>query len=487
MNRVGALASGYVAMLVAILQGVITAYLLAKYLPISEYGAWAQFRALSGLATTFFSLNLGHAYLRFAPAASPTERVCIFRTVVITQLIVATLGWLLFLPLSSGLSMWLFERPELSLFLFLYPITILAIFQVQSSNGLIVQQRPTVSYSLNTLSRIASIIGIAIAAYFVGTLFGVLWALLSVNALTAVVVTTVARKSWGSGRVNFSALFPLLKFALPLFPVQLSLWICTSSDRFFLKYYSGLEMVAQYSLIYAFAGMIHIIYSAVSAMFLETLVRRYSEEHWHKLSSGFVMAVRWYWAIGLSLCVAVFVGARGLITLIATHDYLFAGAEWVAINIAVGSFLFGLYQIYSRLYDLEKRTIEIGTMWVVAALLNLVLNALLIPRYDMLGAAIATALAYGTTLILALWRRPQFIDFPLPKRRMLAYTIGIAILIWAANGLQSHSDFRDILAAGVIATAAFVLAMLLRLIRYQDVQSFLAQPSIPGEQQDADR
>jgi O-antigen/teichoic acid export membrane protein len=58
--------------------------------------------------------------------------------------------------------------------------------------------------------------------------------------------------------------------------------------------------------------------------------------------------------------------------------------------LAQAGLLFGLHAITMQILVLEKKTGITGTIWIVAAILNLGLNVIFVPRIGILGAAATT-------------------------------------------------------------------------------------------------
>ena len=95
--------------------------------------------------------------------------------------------------------------------------------------------------------------------------------------------------------------------------------------------------------------------------------------------------------------------------------------------------------------------------WVItgaAALLNLVLNVILIPPYGMIGAAISTVAAYTAMFLAMAWRAQGIFHVPYQWRR-------IAMLTGAAAGLYALGKaVHAPLAVAAALTASYPLVLL---------------------------
>ena len=72
----------------------------------------------------------------------------------------------------------------------------------------------------------------------------------------------------------------------------------------------------------------------------------------------------------------------------------------VFIWISIGIYLLGLTQLYSLYLFYHRKTKHIAVVSFSCALLNVILNFLMIPDYGILGAAIATVISYGIYFLL---------------------------------------------------------------------------------------
>ncbi len=92
--------------------------------------------------------------------------------------------------------------------------------------------------------------------------------------------------------------------------------------------------------------------------------------------------------------------AKQLLTIFSTPE-IAAHSYQVVPLVAVGFLLFGASVTIPILF-LKKKTIISGTIWITAALLNLGLNFIFIPKFGITGAAITTLIAYTTIFTLSI-------------------------------------------------------------------------------------
>ncbi|RMG00335.1 MAG: hypothetical protein D6741_06995 [Planctomycetota bacterium] len=99
---------------------------------------------------------------------------------------------------------------------------------------------------------------------------------------------------------------------------------------------------------------------------------------------------------------AVFVTVVGRILIVAWYGSDFAPAAEPLGYIAVGIVMMSLYVLLSRNFtSRDKQRINIIAAYLALAG-NLVLNCILIPRYGIVGAAVATMISYSASALLLL-------------------------------------------------------------------------------------
>ena len=457
LSRLRGPLAAYGSTLATLIFSLGSAALLTRTLSTEEYGVWSQFRVVSGLAMTALSLNLGHGFLRFGAGATPARRAEIFSYIVGAQVALVTLGLLVVLPFSDALGEMAFGRTGVLLWLGVGAWALLTLVQVQLVNSLLMQTRASRAYGLLTAYRLLTLV--ALGALFIWPSVE-LAVLISVSMLLLVglALGLSARGELGWPRLGLGPIRELLAFCLPLLPVQLAMWVVASSDRFFIKHHAGLEEVGRYALVYTFALLIPTLYGAVSGIFMTAIVRWYEREEYERVGAAVSWAMRAYVAVGGAMLLGLFVGARPIITWLSKAEYAFEGVEQVALSVGIGGFLFGLFQILTRLYDLAKRPWIISGIWVSAMLLNLVLNALWIPSMGALGAALATAESYGVTFTLAWSLRPRAVALRPAVGSVAIYLLGLGGLSWAAGWLLGEDASLVVIFS--VATAAGALALL---------------------------
>ncbi|MGX7667811.1 lipopolysaccharide biosynthesis protein [Flavobacterium pedocola] len=138
------------------------------------------------------------------------------------------------------------------------------------------------------------------------------------------------------------------------------------------------------------------------------------------------------------------------VILIGNSDY------WEAMKVVpliiLANFFLGIYTSLSVWYKLIDKT-KIGAyISVVGAVITLVLNYLLIPKFSYMGSAVATLAAYGSMMFISYYLGNKYYPIPYDKKRIFGY-LGVSTLL---AGLSFYVDiFRESYIFGIVAMLIF--------------------------------
>ncbi|HID12177.1 MAG TPA: hypothetical protein EYP17_12925, partial [Candidatus Latescibacteria bacterium] len=182
----------------------------------------------------------------------------------------------------------------------------------------------------------------------------------------------------------------MLRFGLPLLPASLAIWILTWSDRYLLRLLTNYSEVGLYDVAYKFGMIVNMVLvtpfrTAWLPFLFSVRDNPDSERIYGTVLTYFLIA-----AMALFLLLSLF--SREIVRLLTTPDYL--PAHRAIPLIALGYLCYGVYYIVDAGVLLEGKTQFYPLITGAGAALNVGLNLWLIPRFGMMGAALATLIAY---------------------------------------------------------------------------------------------
>lgn len=220
---------------------------------------------------------------------------------------------------------------------------------------------------------------------------GYLLATILSDFLSAVSMFVVARlyRYLNFGKTNLSLLKDMLRYSIPMIPATACWWITNVSDRFMVSYMISKSANGLYSVSYKIPTLINLVSSVFSdAWQISAVTHNNSPEQANFFSN-----------IYASFTSVMFLGASGLILLckpimaVMVADSYYVAWKYVPILVIATVYAcFGTF--LGSVYVVEKKSNMILTTAAAGAVVNITLNAILIPKIGPNGAAIATMVSY---------------------------------------------------------------------------------------------
>ncbi len=318
-------------------------------------------------------------------------------------------------------------------------------------------QQKSVNFLVVSLIRLVCSLGLNI--YFIVGLHKGVWGILLSNLIvSALFAFGMCFDLYRLAGIHFSIekLRKLLSFGVPLLPSSVGMFVLVFSDRFFLKHYATLDEVGVYSLAYKFGMGLAVLLNSPFGLAWQPQVFELAKHEnaprvYARLASIFEF-------VSLSLALLLIVGADLFIRIATPRTYWGAAA---IVPIIVGAYFFdgikGFFQIGMLI---KNETKYIGYATFGAALVNVVLNLLLIPRFHAFGAAIATVVCY---FVLSCGLYPfsqRLYHIPFATGRMIRLALVFALGSVVAVSIRPPSiavniGLKTLLVVGFVAFAWF--------------------------------
>jgi len=325
------------------------------------------------------------------------------------------------------------------------------------------EERPLSYVTLTVGLAVTTIaLSLGLVVLFKGGARGYLLGGLIANLIFVVpyVVVTMRRISW---TVRRSTAMAALAYSLPLVPHAAASWVLDLSDRALLTHFVSLADVGIYSLGYQLGSAISLVVVAFNTEWTPFLFQRLAQNSVDVARISRLATYYWYALVWVVLGVALFGG-------VAVHYLVapsYAGATVVIPWVALGGLLNGAYIIPVTFLFWHKATSRIPVITLVAGTVNVLCNLWLIPRVGMIGAAWATAIAYGVMLWIC-WLFAQRV-FPFPYEYGYAFRMLIVGMVLFVIGDQFALTGAGILGRAVCWLALPAAAVLVGAISSDDL------------------
>ena len=237
-----------------------------------------------------------------------------------------------------------------------------------------------------------------------------------------------------------------LHFGLPMVFHLLSHQVLGQSDRLMMKWFSiPSSEIGIYSFFYSFVAILTMILNALNTSWCPFLYDDLAKENYDVLNKK----VGHYVQIFATMCIGFLLVSREVMKIFANSEF-WPGAPIVPILVlVVYCTFFYQFAVNYEFFCEKPKYVAIGT--VSAAIMNIILNLIMIPKWGMYGAALATLLSYVMlaalhTVIVNVWNMKHY---PLSIRPVV---IGLMLVILGCIGYYFLADLlviRWVLAAGI--------------------------------------
>ena len=175
-----------------------------------------------------------------------------------------------------------------------------------------------------------------------------------------------------------------IKYNLPLIPYYLSMVLLNSSDKIMIQKIYGYEETAIYSIAYSISMMIFIVSGALNLAIQPWLFKKIKNNENKKNTSFIKIATV---LVSVCCCMAVIV-APELIEIFGGKNYI--TAIWVMPPLILSVFVMFIYQQFVNVLFYYKNTKTILLVSIFSAILNIILNSIIIPIYGFIAAGYTT-------------------------------------------------------------------------------------------------
>jgi len=410
--------------------GFVMLPVYSRFLTPVEYGILALTSVAINFVAALASLGINSGLIRFYFDYTEKKDK--------DQVVVSSLIFSFLASAAFAAILWLFSGPVSSVVfdfdkgqLYLRLILLIAVADTGVATCLAVlraEERPA-TYSVMTVLRLMLTFSLNIVFVVVlkRNVQGILEAeLISgvVCYLTALLIVTRGKAfsfSWVKTR-------QVLSYGVPLVPGNVASLVMTLSDRYFLKHFATLQDVGLYSVGYRIAAALRIAFIepfriAWPPYMFSVLDKSDAKEIYKTVLVYFTFVCVW-----AGLFLSAF--AREALMLLATPAY-YPGYKVVPL-LALSYILLGMCSILVAGIQISNKTKYASYSFMAAAGVSLGMNFLLVPRFGMMGAAVASVTAYATLnfLYFAISQRLYYIAHEF-RRILLSLVSGIAIYVIA--------------------------------------------------------
>jgi O-antigen/teichoic acid export membrane protein len=296
-------------------------------------------------------------------------------------------------------------------------------------------------------------LGLALNVLFIAVLrfgiMGMLWSSLLVASLQTLVLSAWMMHAVGM-RFESRTLKDLLAFGAPLMLANVSLFVLNFADRFFLQHFHSLEIVGVYAVGYKFAYMLnYLLVQPFAVMWQGRMFIIHKEPNYEET---FSRIGTWFSLVLIYAGLLLAVLSPEIVRVMVGQS--FSASRDVIPIVALSYVLYGLGYYAQLGLFLSGGTRVLGGIGGVAAAVNITANYVLIPRFGALGAAWATALAFGFLAVVTYFLAQRAFPLPLAAGKTVIL-LATSVALFITVQIVAPSNFVAGLAVKLAALVVF--------------------------------
>lgn len=217
--------------------------------------------------------------------------------------------------------------------------------------------------------------------------------------------------------INKNKIKELLKYSLPMIPNSLSWWIVHVSDRTVVSFFLGVAYNAVYAIACKFSSILNSIFNIFNMSWQETTSLHIDDKDKDIFFSNMINKLVLFFGM-ISLLII------GILPFI--YDFVI-GKNYVESYKYIPLLLYAnignvLSTLIGGIYLALKKTKEIATTTIISAIINIVVNLILIKYIGLYAAVISTLISYVYLCIYRYIDSKKYLTLKLNFKKMLLFT-----------------------------------------------------------------
>ena len=225
----------------------------------------------------------------------------------------------------------------------------------------------------------------------------------------------------------------LLRYSAPLVPNTICWWIVNASDRYIILYFLGTSYNGIYSMATKFPTVLTTLTSIFYLAWQEAAIKEYDTPD---RDSFFSNIFKKYYVLLFTLGICAIPATKLVIELLVSSDYKSA---WMYTGfLYLGAIFSALCSFLGLGYQISKQTERSLFTTVFAAILNVVINIVLIRVIGLQAASFSTFAAYLFLFIIRLKHTERYYKLSVGWKEFItlfAISLALILFVWSVNDI----------------------------------------------------
>lgn len=452
----------------------LTLPVLTNNLSIIDYGLWGLIFTTNNLTMPFTGLGLPSAFSRYAPTYNKEEFAEGFSSLTIFKFLTTSILSFFVLLFSKQISNTFFEDKIilvnlLSLFIFICS------FEPILTRTLRIKRKILIASIYNLWNGYGTFFLYLIFFLFfkkIETLFIVfiLFKILNILTLSYIMREFVSFKAF-----NLRILKKYFQYGIHTLVSSIGFWYINLSDRFIMTGLIGSFFLGIYTASYQIGTIPRIFSGIISYILLVALSKLFDQGKMEEVKVHLREALSIFSSFSIIFCFGAILFSEDLLLILTNKDIAERGAM-TTIIVSFAHLFLGISTIFSYPFLLTKNVKFLSFIWIIALIINIVLNFILIPILSIEGAAISTLISYLIVMCVSIFKSRSLLKFETDISKLIkVFFISIVMVLFdiclKLYDSEVHVLFRFtlcflVISALVLALNIFELNKLKKIIKY---------------------
>lgn len=447
--------------------------LLTRLVGPEGYGIWAQIKVSSLVLASVALLGMNGAMLRFLSGDRDPQSVREqFNSAFWTAIVAATLLVVAMSGFAAPVSSVLFGTAAPKIYVGVTALYFLleAVDQLSMAYFRATRQMGfhTSLIALEVVGEVGVISALAISGHSLSGL------VVGMVAWKGAVVAVKAGRGFyqvGISAPHVAVLRRYMPIGIPLVLASLAYLVVSYGDRYFLNFYLGIGAVGMYTAAAAIGSLPIVLCAPIDYVMYPAIAAHWNGGRHEDATRHIEMMLRWFVIVFMPVLAGLAVSSVAIMATVATAA--FVPAAPVAFVLALASAVFGVGIVGERVMVLAGAARTVTVLYVALIAVNGALNVLLIPRVELMGAALATLATFVLYAGVTLSNAHRHCPFSLPTAIFWKGIMAGAAGAVAAFPIAGEGTWR--LAGGMLVGGAVygVSLVVLGAVRIDDLRIWL--------------
>ncbi|RLI90521.1 MAG: hypothetical protein DRO95_06030 [Candidatus Altiarchaeales archaeon] len=462
------------------IRGIIFIAVIAKSLGASAYGVYSILMATVQLVVPISSLGMRPTMIRFLAGERDNKKI---REGYYSILFLTSVT-----SLCSSLIM-LFSAPVLASTVFgdsqATPVIQVGAFLIfmQTINGISYTFFQTFRkmhiFSFFNLSQ--NIGDTILAILLVWNNFGLIEIIYSFLIIRLILFVTASLLIYRSIKIcppRISILRQFLSFGTPLASLSISGRIIRLFDRYMIGFFLNSTAVGIYSAAYGIGAILTMFMEVPRAVLVPTVSKLWEERRINELMNHFKFTLKYFLMISIPSIFGLAALSESILTIMTTSEFISQGHLIIPIIAIAVMFYYATYVLFGLIFMLVKKTQINASLLAIGAILNIILNIILIPyfqsnyNYGIMGAAIATFISFFTIGIATVVLSRKYFTFEIEKSFILKSVISASLMAVLVYKIRVNTFPEIFIPISVGAIFYFILLFIFRAFSEKEIKFF---------------